>query len=138
MRHRKKVVWNSGQVPDRHPMARMLPYRPPKEIIDDTLRHAWEEVKVGDMLTAIESYYIQPNDYHVNNVPYPVMYPGVGGYGYADPEILPGTLMVYLGTTNVDCAGAKGRTISKPYATVFYNGKKYLINDQNYLKPLSL
>ena len=85
-----------------------------------------------------EAHYIQSNNYYEESVPYPLMYPGMGGYGSSDIEISAGTVVVYLGMTNVLCAGAKGRTISKPYATVFYNGGKYLINDQNYLKPLSL
>lgn len=136
---RKKVVWNQGQVPDRYNRPRLPSYTVPQEIFDVELRNAWQNLIIGGMLSTTELHFTRNNKTNYsgeNFFPYPLLYRGPGSSWAGDIEIPVGTIMVYLGMTNVDCLGSKGRIISKPYPTVFYDGGKYLIQDQNYLKPL--
>ncbi len=140
MAARKKVVWNQGQVPDRYARPKLPSYTPPQEIFDTELKDAWFSLIIGGMLITTEPHFVRDtkNVYSGENIfPHPLMYRGPGSSWAGDVEIPTGSVMVYLGSTNVDCLANKGRIISRPYPTVFYNGIKYLIQDQNCLKPLS-
>jgi len=135
---KRNVVWYQGQVPERY----VLPsYTSPQEIFDLELKNAWFNLAVGGMLITTESHFVRgtkDTSSRRNIFPHPLMEKGPGSLWAGDVEIPTGSVMVYLGSTNVDCLGKKRRIISRPYPTVFYCGIKYLIQDQNYFKPISL
>jgi len=89
---------------------------------------------VGHMLLTTEPHFIENSPLY-SKTPNQILI--VGKLMWGAPKSFPaGTLMMYLGTTNVDCQGSKGRIITKPYPTVFHEGSRYLIQDQNFFKPL--
>lgn len=135
MRPKKQVIWNQGQQPERRNKPRLPTYHPPLQIQDEALRDAWHNIVVGEMLVTTEHHHFETGSGY-NVVPHPLLHPGTGYY--SENQIPANSLMVYIGTTNVDCAGLNNRVIARPYATVFYNGGKYLINNQNHFKPVSL
>jgi len=138
MKKGKKVTWNAGQVPERLIKPRLPHYFPAPDIIENENRDAWHRLDVGQMLLAIKPHSANVSVSKRDLFPYPVMYPYASGRYYPeDVQVDEGQVMVYLGITNVDCLGAKGRIISKPYPMVFFRGSRYLIHDQNYLKPLA-
>jgi len=137
MKPKGRAIWNQGQQPERYSRPRLPPYTRPRQIENEELREAWFNLIVGEMLVVLEPCHTNASGYTANSYPHPVLYSGAASPWTDDINVLEGTMMVYLGMTNVDCMGNNGRVISKPYATVFYNGGKYLIENQNLFKPLS-
>jgi len=130
-----KVTWNPGQQPASHSGPRLPAYSAQPEIIDVDLRAAWNNLLVGEMLIALQPHFVRSN-FQGGWFPHPILFPGDLGRGH-DITVPVGQLMVYLGMTNVDCRGTKGKIISKPYPTVLFNGVRYLVQDPNHLKPLA-
>lgn len=132
---KKKVTWNTGQVPERTNTARYrLPaYYPEPDINDPDLRESWQTVEVGQALMILTESFSQPGN---TMYPHPIVYPGVNGW-HGENRFMPGHLAIYLGQTHVPMLGSKNRIISKPYHTVFFNGAKYLVHDPNTMKPIT-
>lgn len=130
---KKKVTWSSGQGPSPRNIAKMPAYFPTPEIVDQELKDAWSQIVVGQICLVTDEMNAFPSNDGL--YPYPIMRQG-GWYGDASVNI--GQPVVYIGQTNVNCLGTKGRIISKPYATIFYNGSKYLVSDPNCLKPIGM
>lgn len=133
---KKRLTWNAGQVPERRNKPRLPVYTPLPLIADPDLGAAWDSLLVGHMLMMTEPHFIEHSPAYVA-IPHQVLIVGDLTWG-APKNFSTGTLMMYLGTTNVDCQGSKGRIITKPYPTVFHEGSRYLIQDPNFFKPLSM
>lgn len=131
---KKKVTWNVGQTAERHSRPRLPPYMPLPDIVDPELQLAWDEMVIGDILLTTVVQFIRRDAYY-QTIPHPMMISGDVGWGEKNVPI--GSSMIYLGTTDVDCQASKGRIISLPYPTVFYEGARYLIQNPNHFKPLA-
>lgn len=131
---KKKLTWNAGQTAERYTRPRLPPYTPLPDVNDPELLTAWDSISVGDILLSTEPHFIRHETYY-KTIPHPMMVPGDVAWG-AEKLIPTGASMIYIGTTNVDCQASKGRVISIPYPTVFYDGARYLIQNPNHFKPL--
>jgi len=131
---KKKVTWNAGQTAEKHSRPRLPPYTPLPDIKDPDLQAAWDSLSVGDILLSTEPHFIR-NETYYKTLPHPMIVLGELAWGM-EKTIPVGASMIYLGTTGVDSLGSKGRIISTPYPTVFYDGGRYLIQNPNNFKPL--
>lgn len=131
---KKKVTWNAGQTAERGSRPRLPPYTPLPDIDDPDLLAAWDTMAVGNILVTTAPHFIR-NETYYKTIPHPMMISGEMAWGM-EKTVPVGSSMIYLGTTNVDCQGSKGRVISTPYPTVFYDGGRYLIQNPNNFKPL--
>jgi len=111
----------------------MPAYSPAPDIFDIELKAAWSRAYVGQMCQVISPMYAKKT--HSDAYPSPVLYSGIRWVG-DDMQLEIGQPLIYIGQTNVNCLASKGRIISKPFITVFYDGIKYLVPNPNDLKPI--
>lgn len=142
MKHRKKITWNAGQVPELAKRPRMPAYTPEPDVIDEDLKAAWNESFVGQICTS--NYHLasygSPSSYLSSGFPHPLLITisehDVAYLNSAIGYIPKECPVIYLGRTYVDCVGTKSRVIKRSYVTIFFAGAKYLVSDPNLLKPI--
>ncbi len=130
---KKKITWSAGQTPTPKRMPALPPYSPEPAIADEELKSAWSRAYIGQMCQIINPMFARKGGGEA--YPMPVMFSGHGWY-VDDTKVEAGQPVIYIGRTNVNCLGTKGKIISKPYVTIFYHGIKYLVSNPNDLKPI--